>query len=457
MFGGDGGSGSCTSWCYWTKAASTKLIIWQSTDLVNWGEPHNLDVSLNAARQKAAELGMAWAPEATWVDHYYPDGRGAFVMYWSSNVYQKADHSDASYNQVLWGSTTDFSQDSYAYGGSFVNTGKNTIDTTMIQNAGKTYRITKDNGNGNGIYMESTTATRWWEPGTAWTTLQTKIGAAWAGGNAGGVEGPAVFKSHSEDKWFLYVDVIPSTGYRPMVTTNLDAGWTQLNDPSFSMAPSTKHGGVVSLTKAQYDTVRSADAATAVSPELGSVEVATGSDTAALTAALPAATDVNLAYGRGTASRPIVWDTSGVTLGAPGSYPVTGVVSTLGANLNTWAGAGGSTAWNAPDRVLGRSTAVTVHATVVVAGAASAPFTVQAETRCVAGKATLVARIQNAGSAAADITVQTGYGTKTVSVAAGKSTSQTFSTRLDTVPAGSIQATAGTDAATADYAARSCG
>ena len=59
------------------------------------------------------------------------------------------------------------------------------------------------------------------------------------------------------------VDVIPTIGYRPMVTTDLDAGWTQLNDPWFSMAPHTKHGGIVSLTKAQYDTVRSADAAAA--------------------------------------------------------------------------------------------------------------------------------------------------------------------------------------------------
>ena len=107
-------------------------------------------------------------------------------------------------------------------------------------------------------------------------TLQTKIGAVWAGGNAGGVEGPAVFKSHSDDTWYLYVDVIPTTGYRPMVTNDLDAGWTQLTSAGFEMAPSTKHGGIISLTKAQYDTIRAADATSAVSTDLGIAAVAQG-------------------------------------------------------------------------------------------------------------------------------------------------------------------------------------
>ncbi|MGI9823021.1 LamG-like jellyroll fold domain-containing protein [Agromyces sp. Marseille-Q5079] len=457
VFGGDGGSGSCTSWCYWTKSASTKLLVWESTDLVSWGAPRSIDVSLDASGTEVAELGMAWAPEATWVDDYYPDGRGAFVMYWASNVYQNSEHTGTSYNRVLWGATTDFTQDTYAYGGLFVDPGANAIDTTMIQDDGTTYRITKDNGLGKGIYMESTTATRWWESGTTWTQLQAKIGAAWAGGNAGGVEGPAVFKSHSEDRWYLYVDVIPSTGYRPMTTTDLDAGWTQLNDPSFSMAPSTKHGGVISLTKAQYDTVRAADASTAVTTDLGSFEVGEGADESALADALPESAEVRLAYDRGTATRPITWDAASVDLEAPGTYSVTGTVSTFSANLDTWAGAGGSTAWNAPDRVLSSSRAVTVEATVVVTAAPAGPsFAVQADTRCVAGKAVLVTQVANTGDASAEIAVATPYGSKTVQVAAGKTASQTFSTRLASIPGGDVVATSASGSKTAAFAARSC-
>ncbi|WP_162236972.1 LamG-like jellyroll fold domain-containing protein [Agreia sp. Leaf283] len=369
VFGGDSGSGTCTTWCYWTKNASTKLNIWESKDLVTWGDLRQIDMAADASGNTVAQLGMAWAPEATWVDDYYPDGRGAFVVYWASNVFPADDteHNTATYNRVLWGATTDFTQGSYSYGGDFVNTGGNAIDTTMIQNDGTTYRITKDNSFGNGIYMESTAAARWWEPGTTWTTLQTTIGAVWAGGNAGGVEGPAVFKSHSDDTWYLYVDVIPSTGYRPMVTNDLDAGWTQLTSAGFEMAPSTKHGGIISLTKAQYDTVRAADATSAVTTDLGIASVAQGVTADAVTAALPATASVNLAYARGVAELPVDWDLSGVDTSVAGDYSVTGTVRSIGANLNDWVGADGSTAWNAAGKQLSSSTAIRVTATVRVA------------------------------------------------------------------------------------------
>ena len=369
VFGGDSGSGNCTTWCYWTTNASTKLNIWESKDLVTWGDLRQIDMAADAQGTTVAQLGMAWAPEATWVDDYYPDGRGAFVVYWASNVFPDGDtaHNSPSYNRVLWGATTDFTQGSYSYGGDFVNTGGNAIDTTMIQNDGTTYRITKDNSFGNGIYMESTEAARWWESGTTWTTLQAKIGAGWAGGNAGGVEGPAVFKSHSDDTWYLYVDVIPTTGYKPMVTDDLDAGFEQLTDPGFYMAPSTKHGGIISLTKAQYDSVRAADATSAVSTDLGIASVALGAATDAVTAAVPATASVNLAYARGVAELPVDWDLGGVDTSVAGDYAVAGTVRSIGANLNDWVGADGSTAWNAADKQLSSSTAIEVTATVRVA------------------------------------------------------------------------------------------
>ncbi|MDQ0574111.1 LamG-like jellyroll fold domain-containing protein [Agromyces albus] len=456
VFGGDGGPASCNTWCHWQTHGSTDLVVWESDDLVNWGEPRTFDTALNSSGTKVADLGMAWAPEALWVDDYYPDGRGAFVMYWSSNVYQDAAHTGPSYQRVLWGATTDFSQETFSFGGDFVNSGASSIDTTMIQNDGTTYRITKDNGLGKGIYMESTTTERWWEPDTSWTILQTEIGAAWTGGHAGGVEGPAVFKSHDDEKWYLYVDVIPSTGYRPMVTTDLDTGWTQLNDPTFSMAPHTKHGGIISLTKAQYDTVRSADATTAVSSDLGSIEIDAGSEPSELDSALPATTDVVLAYERGTASRPVVWKEASVDLDTPGTYPITGTVSTYSANLDTWVGAGGSTAWNAPDRALSSSAAITVNATVVVTAPEGPSFTVLADTRCVAGKVVLVAKTTNTGETPAGIAIDTPYGSKTVQLDAGAAKSLTFASRLASVPAGSIEATSAGGTQTAAFAARTC-
>lgn len=446
VFGGDSGSGSCTTWCYWTTQGSTKMNVWESTDLVSWSDLRQFDVALDAAGTKALEAGMMWAPEATWVPDYYAAGRGAFVVYWSSTVYGSAAHTPGTgSSRVLWGATTDFTQQTYSYGGTFIDTGADVIDTTMIQDGGTTYRISKDNGTGRGIYMESTTATRWWLPSTTWTQLQTRIGAVWAGGNAGGVEGPAVFKDHGADRWYLYVDVIPSTGYRPMVTTDLDAGWTQLQDPGFSMAPSTKHGGIVSLTAGQYAEVRAADAASAVRTDLGEV----GS-----VAALPARTDVVLAYGRGTASQPVTWDVSRVGT-APGRYAVTGVVRTVGANDNQWVGAGGSTAYNAPGRTLSSSTAVRVTATVVVAAPTA---TLTASTRCVAGKVVVTGVVKNTGTSAVSVVIRSAWGSSaTLTSAPGANATHAFTTRAVSIAAGSLTATVGGATLSAPYAARSCG
>ncbi|TDX81313.1 concanavalin A-like lectin/glucanase superfamily protein [Rathayibacter sp. PhB151] len=446
VFGGDQGSGSCTTWCYWTTQGSTKMNVWESSDLVSWSDLRQFDVALDAAGTKRLEAGMMWAPEATWVPDYNGAGKGAFVVYWSSTVYPNAAHTPGTgASRVLWGATTDFTQATYSYGGTFIDTGADVIDTTMIQDGGTTYRISKDNGTGRGIYMESTTAKQWWLPSTAWTQLQDRIGAVWAGGNAGGVEGPAVFKDHDTDRWYLYVDVIPSTGYRPMVTTDLDAGWTQLNDPGFSLAPSTKHGGIVSLTAGQYAEVRAADAATAVRSDLGEV----GS-----VAALPARADVVLAYNRGTASQPVTWDTSSVGT-APGRYPVTGVVRTIGANDNQWVGAGGSTAYNAPNRVLSSSTAVRVTATVVVAASTA---TLTASTRCVAGKVVVTGVVKNTGTSPLTVVIRSAWGTSpTLTAAPGASATHAFTTRAPSVPAGTLTATAGGATLQAPYAARTCG
>lgn len=335
------------------------------------------------------------------------------------------------------------------------------IPIAAARGAGKTYRITKDNSAGKGIYLESTAAAEWWKPAATWTQLQTRIGAEWAGGNAAGIEGPAIFQRHGEDKWYLYVDVIPSTGYRPMQTTNLDAGFTQLVSSSFYMAPSTKHGGIVGLTKAQYDDIRNADAAAAVSSDLGAVEVEAGTTEAAVRSALPAEAEVVLAYGRGTASQPVMWDVSGVDTAVPGTYQATGTVRTIGANLDQWVGAGGSTAWNAPDKQLYSSTAVTVTADVVVTPPVL-PVAVTADTRCVAGKVTLLVRATNGADVPVSVTLTTPYGTKNVAaVQPGKSSSAAFATRQASVPAGtvSVVATAGgvSAEASASYAGASCG
>lgn len=263
VFGGDRSQGE--GWDYWSHHGSTNLMIWYSDDLIEWTGPSQLDVSLRKDGTRM-QLGMAWAPECLWVPDYDGTGHGAFILYWSSKLFadDDPDHKDPhAHDQVVWGVTTDFTQENFTCGGTFVDTGRDCIDTTMIQrhkpNGGiRTYRATKDNGFGRGIWLERTDEREWWKPDTHWVTIQDKIGAAWAlGQEASGVEGPALYADHARDRWYLLVDVIPSVGYRPMVSDDPDAGFECAPAEDFLLSPHTKHGGVLSLTREEYERLRS--------------------------------------------------------------------------------------------------------------------------------------------------------------------------------------------------------
>jgi hypothetical protein len=86
-----------------------------------------------------------------------------------------------------------------------------------------------------------------------------------------------------------------------------------------------------------------------------------------------------------------------------------------------------------------------------------------ASSRCVAGKAVVVATVRNADAIALDVTAAGAYGSKTFTLDAGASNSAAFSTRTKTIGAGSVTVT-GTDLAdpsrsvtvTAGHPALSC-
>lgn len=91
----------------------------------------------------------------------------------------------------------------------------------------------------------------------------------------------------------------------------------------------------------------------------------------------------------------------------------------------------------------------------------SAPATVSATSRCVAGKVTLVAKATNASPSPLDLTITTSYGTRTYAgVGAGKAVSLAVSTRAASIPAGTVSVAVGTAtpvAASSDYNSISCG
>ncbi|ANJ25961.1 family 43 glycosylhydrolase [Agromyces aureus] len=103
----------------------------------------------------------------------------------------------------------------------------------------------------------------------------------------------------------------------------------------------------------------------------------------------------------------------------------------------------------------------TVSTTVVVEAPEQPAFSVTAQTRCVAGKATLVATLANTGPGQVDVLVESAFGQKQLALASGKGASATFSTRTAELGAGQLTAkatSAGGVAKTfiAAYSARNC-
>jgi hypothetical protein len=66
---------SGTSWSDAANRGSTSLVVWESTDLVNWSAPRLINVAGGIPG-----AGNAWAPEAI-----YNPATGDYVVYWATN------------------------------------------------------------------------------------------------------------------------------------------------------------------------------------------------------------------------------------------------------------------------------------------------------------------------------------------------------------------------------------
>ncbi|BCY08511.1 family 43 glycosylhydrolase [Actinoplanes sp. L3-i22] len=101
--------------------------------------------------------------------------------------------------------------------------------------------------------------------------------------------------------------------------------------------------------------------------------------------------------------------------------------------------------------------AVAVTEWRVLADEASAPVTVTAQARCIAGKAYVAVQAGNEGSSALDVTLLTPYGSRNFpSVAPGANAYQSFPVRAGSVPAGTATARSGSSSVTAAYPALTC-
>jgi len=289
-----------------TDHGSRYLEIWESTDLVNWGEQRHIEVSPPSA-------GMTWAPEA----HYDPT-IDAYVVYWSSRLFLDDAHTQEDGNgpQILMATTRDFvtftpavpyikSQDIPG----LRKTNAGLIDTTILERDGTYYRFTKgteETACRPDIVAEKGTDLRAPSSSGEWTKFDTCLSA-----NAGlpETEGPSAFRSNpgdiNGDRNYVLVDWYGGGGYIPLYTESLKDGEVDWKVPAqYSLPPSPRHGVAFGITREERDrliaTYNPNDLVTSVAPV--SVEVAPGTTSVTLP------TTVDATRAAGTIPVGVTWE-----------------------------------------------------------------------------------------------------------------------------------------------------
>ena len=249
----NGGNG----WGAAQTAGSQALMVWESTDLVNWSDMRMVTVSAGI------DAGCTWAPEAT-----YDPLTGEYVVYWSATSIELDEEGNIAQeyenHAIYYSKTRDFRTFTdpvlYHAGGTDAN-GKRikVIDSTMIESDGKYYRYTKNESRGIIEIDVADSVLGTFTPIES-VDLSTNLPAA-----QGAVEGPIIFKlneksAEGEDQWCLMVDRFArGQGYYPLITTDLSSGeFTMLDDSQYSMPSKYRHGYVMPLTAKEYDALQRA-------------------------------------------------------------------------------------------------------------------------------------------------------------------------------------------------------
>ncbi|KAI8813091.1 putative arabinase [Cladochytrium replicatum] len=245
------------SWDDSQRHGSRNILVWESSDLLNWNGPALREVM-------GPEAGNVWAPAPA-----YNDQTGKYDIVFASAIYDQVNdpnHTVADFNQQqVKASTADFvTFDSidvkYMYDPKIPY-----IDTTFLKAAdGKLYRFTKNEGpanatNPNGKMVFQSVSS----DGTAtgnWTVVTEKIGGNWISQG----EGPEAFQDNIDpNKYWLFIDEFSGRGYMPFVTRNLPAGqWSlAVNNDATSLANSmpsnhARHGSILKLKRSEYDAIR---------------------------------------------------------------------------------------------------------------------------------------------------------------------------------------------------------
>lgn len=442
-------------------SGSLKVEVWESTDLVHWERTNgeNTGITINQP-----EAGMTWAPEA-----YWDDDLESYVVFFASRKYSDATHTntDRLHAQMFYVTTRDFKTFTYPPT-MWQDTEYSRIDSTVIKIDEYYYRFTKNEDSGpagpleagKDIFMERskvltapTTSSDWnADPATTWQLTDTQM--TWPKTRQAG-EGPEIIKlndgdpnNKAGDGYVFLVDNYSDGGYRAFVTTGAEIASSKQSDrlsqrsswqvrPRGGLPASPRHGAFVSVPQ----------------------NVLTAMHNWTAVAAVDSTTTLAVDGSRVTA-----------TVSAADKGEVAGTVTFTGGDWSSTVDLrGGKAIANVPGNVTKVTATYNGYADNLVHASASAEATVDsfkltssATARCAAGKAQVVVTVKNVSDVTASTTITTPYGKKTVSLAAGATTSAAFASRLAKLPAATVDVTGTAHdsrsfSGSAQLAATSCG
>jgi PKD repeat protein len=295
------------NWDAAQRTGSKSIMVWESTDLVNWTDQRLVKVSPDTA-------GNTWAPEA-----FYDADLGAYVVFWASKIYADDDpnHTGNTYNKMMYATTRDFV--TFTTPKVWVDPGYSVIDSTMIKDGETYYRFTKDERNNTSSTPCSKFITE--EKSSSLLDLSyTFVKDCIGKGALGAAEGPTILKSNTEKKWYLYLDEFGGRGYVPFESTDLDSGvWTQ--STGYDLPASPRHGTVLPVTQAEYDRIVRKYLPTELVDGVADVTARTPAGTAPQ---LPATVTATFADGS-TKAVAVTWDDI-----PPSKYATAGEITVLG-------------------------------------------------------------------------------------------------------------------------------
>jgi hypothetical protein len=232
---------SGTSWSDAANRGSTSLVVWESTDLVNWSAPRLINVAGGIAG-----AGNAWAPEAI-----FNPATGDYLVYWATN----SARNGVTKHRIWYVRTSDFR--SFTAPQLFIERGgsQGIIDTQIVEvsNSLGGFRYYRASADGH-ITIEATNSLL-----GAWTTLGNLSHMGISNGTGGGnvVEGPMWAQFNGRSEWNLWLDQFATgRGYMPITSSNLGSTQNFRTRTDYSMGGTRKrHGSILNLTAAEQSRV----------------------------------------------------------------------------------------------------------------------------------------------------------------------------------------------------------